>query len=141
LAVIVARAQGNGPRCRSGLDLGFLGASPFRCKNPRFWLLDFLGFPWILSSESRLINGLRGVNGEEKFRAGFPLCWEALVREAAVEAVRKGRIVHGASLNRFLIFCKKLLRRPFPSGRLVQKALAPSGGHDHSAAPAIRAAP
>jgi hypothetical protein len=29
--------------------------------------LDFLGFPWILSSESRLINGLRGFLREEYF--------------------------------------------------------------------------
>jgi hypothetical protein len=27
----------------------------------RFCGLDFLGFPWILSSESRLFNGLRGL--------------------------------------------------------------------------------
>jgi hypothetical protein len=27
--------------------------------------LDFLGFPWILSSESRLINGLRGMKREQ----------------------------------------------------------------------------
>jgi hypothetical protein len=30
--------------------------------------LDFLGFPWILSSESSLINGLHGIN-EQKFFA------------------------------------------------------------------------
>jgi hypothetical protein len=32
--------------------LGFLGTSPFPYENPRFWGLDFLGFPWILSSET-----------------------------------------------------------------------------------------
>jgi hypothetical protein len=30
-------------------------------------VLDFLGFPWILSSESRLFNGLRGQVGESIF--------------------------------------------------------------------------
>src|ERR1700679_4284863 len=40
--------------------LGFLGTSLFRCENPRFWGLEKLGFPWILSSESRLFNSLRG---------------------------------------------------------------------------------
>jgi hypothetical protein len=45
------------------VSLGFLGASRSRRETPihRDWIsLDFLGFPWILSSESRLINGLRG---------------------------------------------------------------------------------
>jgi hypothetical protein len=31
--------------------------------------LDFLGFPWILSSETRLINGLRGKTAEAFFLA------------------------------------------------------------------------
>jgi hypothetical protein len=34
--------------------------------------LDFLGFPWILSSETRLINGLRGLKREQIFLALFP---------------------------------------------------------------------
>jgi hypothetical protein len=33
--------------------------------------LDFLGFPWILSSESRLCNGLRRIFGGRKFLALF----------------------------------------------------------------------
>jgi hypothetical protein len=49
-------------------------------------------------------------------------------RETTVETagprfgMRKGRIVHGASLLEFLIFCKKLPPEPFPSGRLKPKA-------------------
>jgi hypothetical protein len=31
--------------------------------------LDFLGFPWILSSVSSLINGLRGLEQEQIFSA------------------------------------------------------------------------
>jgi hypothetical protein len=54
-------------------NLGFLGRWPFRCEAPRFWGLDFLGFPWILSSESRLINGLRGNNGGNFFLGPSPL--------------------------------------------------------------------
>jgi hypothetical protein len=46
----------------TGLD--FLGASPFGCESPAFELLDSFGFPWILSSESRLFNGLREINAE-----------------------------------------------------------------------------
>jgi hypothetical protein len=53
--------------------LGFLGASPFGVGNPRFWGLEKLGFPWILSSESRLINGLRAVFAGKIFRAPFPM--------------------------------------------------------------------
>jgi hypothetical protein len=32
--------------------------------------LDFLGFPWILSSESRLFNGLQPVNDRRFFQTG-----------------------------------------------------------------------
>jgi hypothetical protein len=41
--------------------LGFLGGSPFRYESQAFELLDCFGFPWILSSESRLFNRLRGI--------------------------------------------------------------------------------
>jgi hypothetical protein len=53
--------------------LVFLGPAPFADENQGFWLLDFLGFPWILSSETRLINGLRGVNRAKVFLVLFPL--------------------------------------------------------------------
>jgi hypothetical protein len=49
--------------------------------------LEFLGFPWILSSESRLFNGLRGVQLKGFFHpllscrqnsgAGKPTIWRA----------------------------------------------------------------
>ena len=52
-------------------NLDFLGPWPFRHENPNLWLLDSLGFPWILSSESRLINGLRGINRAKFFRRRF----------------------------------------------------------------------
>jgi hypothetical protein len=51
-------------------------------------------------------------------------------RETAVETaaprfgMRKGRIVHGASLLQFLIFCKRLPLGSFPSDRLRPKAIA-----------------
>jgi hypothetical protein len=90
------------------LRLGFLGASPVCRKNPQYWLLDFLGFPWILSSESRLINGLHGINRAEVFVVLSPA-----VRSARTGAfglrVPTGRIAHVASLIWFLIFCKGLL--------------------------------
>jgi hypothetical protein len=53
--------------------LGFLVPWPFGRKNPYSPLLDFLGFPWILSSESRLINGLHGIFADRILLALFPL--------------------------------------------------------------------
>ena len=56
----------------AGRVLGFLGSPPIRCENPHQRLLDFLGFPWILSFELRLINGLRGTNRARIFRRPLP---------------------------------------------------------------------
>jgi hypothetical protein len=58
------------PRIRS-VRLDFLGGWPFCCEFSGFPVLDFLGFPWILSSESRLINGLRGFFSGKKFSRRF----------------------------------------------------------------------
>ncbi len=48
-------------RRRLSTWFGFSRFALFRCENPRFWGLEKLGFPWILSSESRLINGLHAI--------------------------------------------------------------------------------
>jgi hypothetical protein len=48
----------------TAIILGFLGASPFGGENPSFWGLEKLGFPWILSCESRLINGFTGFSAK-----------------------------------------------------------------------------
>jgi hypothetical protein len=57
------------------------------------------------------------------FPRAFSLALEARERERAVEAMQKrSRIVHGQSLPRFLIFCKRLSSEPFPFGRLNPKA-------------------
>jgi hypothetical protein len=91
-------------------DLGFLGTPAFCYENPRFWGLEKLGFPWILSTESRLIKGLHEIFSRV-FSSRF------CRRESAVETAaprfgrRKGRIVHGASLALFLIFCNSLLSK------------------------------
>ena len=54
------------------IRLGFLGDWPFRYGNLLFGVLDFLGFPWILSSESSLFNGLCGIFAGKFFLAVFP---------------------------------------------------------------------
>jgi hypothetical protein len=51
--------------------LGFLEISPFCCEKPRFCGFEKLGFPWILSSESRLINGLQEKIEESFFYSPF----------------------------------------------------------------------
>ena len=89
------------------IHLGFLGFRLFGFKNPRFCVLDFLGFPWILSSELSLFNGLRGKNCEN-FSSRFSPCMSPTERQPAVEAMRKGGIGHGVSLSYFLISCNKL---------------------------------
>ena len=72
--------------------------------------MDSLGFPWILSSETRLINGLRGFFAKQFFSPSLPL---RRGTEPAVEAMLKGATVHGASLIYFLIFCNLLSSEPF----------------------------
>ena len=54
-------------------SLGFLGSSTFCRENPSFWGLEKLGFPWILSSEMSLFNGLRGIFVEIIFLRPFAL--------------------------------------------------------------------
>jgi hypothetical protein len=88
--------------------LGFLGGWLFCRESRRLSLLDSLGFPWILSSESRLINGLRGFFRERNFSHLFLGLRDAAGREPAVEAMRMRRILHEESLAEFLIFCNQL---------------------------------
>jgi hypothetical protein len=92
------------------IRLGSLGTSPFRCENPFYegWIsLDFLGF----SRPNRdLSMGYAGFYAENCSRT---LSWRERPKRAhAVEAIRKGGIVHGASLLQFLIVSKKLSSDP-----------------------------
>jgi hypothetical protein len=90
--------------------LGFLGHLQFRGENLRLRLFDFFGFPWILSSESGLFNGLRGISARKILASFLPEHREAQGWGAPVKAMRKRGIVHEPSLTRFLILRKKLLR-------------------------------
>jgi hypothetical protein len=81
-----------------------------------------LGFAWILSSESRLINSLHEIFGRSCFvvlLSSRKDCSNGGERLGA----RKGQILHGASLSIFLIFCKRLPPSPFPPSRLHPGAL------------------
>jgi hypothetical protein len=75
---------------------GFLGPGLFCCENLQFCLLDSLGFPRILSSESSLFNGLRRIFRDDFFSTLF-----RYAGRAATGACGLGMhgIVHGAKLN------------------------------------------
>jgi hypothetical protein len=84
--------------------LGFLGRWPFGRENPRLQGLEKLGFPWILSSESSLFNGLRGIFRKRNFARPFALGGSGGRGDTAVEVMRMRRIIHEASLAQFLLF-------------------------------------
>jgi hypothetical protein len=75
-------------------------------------LLDFLGFLWILSSESRLINGLYDGFGRKNFRRGCPPLRSTRGTGAHGPGTRKHRVAHRASLVRFPIILKQLSTLP-----------------------------
>ena len=66
-----------------------------------------------ISSESRLFNGLRGFFAEEFFAGLFPTLRGAATG-AYGRAMRKRRIIHGASLTWLPIFRKRLSSASFP---------------------------
>jgi hypothetical protein len=74
--------------------------------------LDSLGFPWILSWESRLFNELSGRKRERFFRGALTLSGEAKERECGL-GVRNPRIVHEGELILFSNF-PQLISLPTP---------------------------
>jgi hypothetical protein len=86
---------------------GFSWTGRLHPRKPQLQLLDSLGFPWILSSESRLINGLRGIS-REIFFAALLSRRAAGTGDAPVEVMRMHRIIHEASLAKFLLFVNRL---------------------------------
>jgi hypothetical protein len=73
--------------------------------------LEKLGFPWILSSEMSLFNGLRGIFGEKIFVRPFPPRQRekmpAVLSMPAVLAMWKCGIVHGRKLKRISAFTQQ----------------------------------
>jgi hypothetical protein len=83
--------------------------------------LEKLGFPWILSTESRLIKGLRGKSADLFFRGPSPpreTCRDGACGRGHAEH----RIIHEASLTAFLIFCNELSSELLPFGGLNPKS-------------------
>jgi hypothetical protein len=102
------------------VQFGFSWTRPVSGQNPDLRLLDFFGFPWILSSESRLINGLCGIKRAKIF----------LRRSSAASSARTGAHGRGraegqnwssTTLARLPVFSKWL--SPEPSGsRLLNRS-------------------
>jgi hypothetical protein len=86
------------------IRFGFSWALAVSLRKPCSDVLDYLGFPWILSFESRLFNGLRGVKREKFFVAVFPRRLRAGIGACSF-GTSKRTLVHAASLAYFLIFC------------------------------------
>jgi hypothetical protein len=99
---------------RAVARLDFLGSWPIRRESPCLWALEKLGFPWILSSESSLFNGLSGIFAGINFSR--PFARDGLSAETGVSllGMQKRRSTHGNSLTQFLIFCNQLPTEPFP---------------------------
>jgi hypothetical protein len=86
---------GSEPAALVTVSLGFLGVSLFRYESQAFELLDSLGFPWNLSSESRLFNGLRRIHLGIFF---LRLC-PRVGGESLRMACEQGGVGHRASLD------------------------------------------
>jgi hypothetical protein len=100
--------------------------------------LDFLGFPWILSSESRLFNGLRGIFAGRNFARPFAAAAEASRESSSVLGMQKRRIIHLSNLAWFLILCKELLSTEIASelpSRHAASAAEQSNLADRTVAP------
>jgi hypothetical protein len=71
--------------------------------------LEKLGFPWILSSESRLFNGLRGIFREGNFSRPFAAGAGRAGTGGGILTMQRRGMAHQASLTHFLLFCNQLL--------------------------------
>jgi hypothetical protein len=101
-------------RGRAVARLDFLGSWPIGRESPCLWALEKLGFPWILSSESSLFNGLRGIFAGINFSRPFARDGLSAETGASLLGMQKRRSGHGNSLIQFLIFCNQLPAEPFP---------------------------
>ena len=73
LQSLASRLRLGGGRALSGAAaFGFSWARAFCFGNPRFQGLEKLGFPWILSSEMSLFNGLRAIFAKKNSRSPSP---------------------------------------------------------------------
>jgi hypothetical protein len=87
---------------------GFSWNVAFDRETQGFQLLEKLGFPWILSSEMSLFNGLHAIFAEKKFHApSWPAAGFGRVGVKGFHMLKRG-IAHGTSLSQFRIFCNQM---------------------------------
>ena len=97
---------GSGRDIGHGRSFGISWLVAVSLRKPPIMRFDFLGFPWILSSESRLFNGLRWILREENFSRPFAARQRAGAG-AGILTMQKRSVAHRASLTRFLLFCNQ----------------------------------
>jgi hypothetical protein len=88
-----------------------------------------VGFSWIsLDSLVRIetFQRVTRLEAEKSFSSRFFHGVRSAPTGACALGIRKRRLVHGASLPQFLIFCNRLSSEPFPFGRPDPKAARPS---------------
>jgi hypothetical protein len=119
---------------RGPSGFGFPWPDAFEAWKGRNQGLEKLGFPWILSSETSLINRLHGIFVGKKFVRPFAL--EARVGAGASGLGREKRgVAHETSLTRLLIFCNEAPFDPVAgvdeggivSVRLAERSVNPLG--------------
>jgi hypothetical protein len=86
----------------------FLAAGCFRRQSPRPGLLDFLGFPWILSSEISLFNGLRGIFEIIFFMGSLAQAGRGRAPRTGAFELWKSGIIHSSSVAQFPHFSNQL---------------------------------
>jgi hypothetical protein len=84
--------------------------------------LDFLGFPWILSFESRLFNGLRRICGGRKFLALFCRWGGGAGTGSRYSYDAETQSGSSSKPNPVSLFCNQL-----PSTEIVDSLLSPDG--------------
>jgi hypothetical protein len=99
--------------------------------------LDFLGFPWILSSESKLFNGLRGFFAGRKFLAPFPGVERTPGRKHAIFGHAEAQDRSWGKLTLISDFLQEIVARAAPFDRL--NPAAPRLSSDFSGRPALLA--
>jgi hypothetical protein len=71
-------------------------------------MFDFLGFPWILSSESRLFKGLHGIFAQKIFHRALSMAWAPRPTGLAF-GMLKIKAVHGPSLTLISDFLQSIV--------------------------------
>ena len=95
---VIERRETGVPRPMPRGRFGFSWRLALSPRNPRPELLDFLGFPWILSSEMSVFNGLRGIFARI-ISCPLPPASCGVATGAAFSPCGSPRLLHGTKLS------------------------------------------